>query len=299
MSTEIDYTKQAALSMDSLKDFGSSVRDTFADGKIPASLLAGGAAGLLAGGMTATGKRKPDESRLGRLARILGSAALVGGGVGAGVHLLGDAYNSAENLLPKDDLSTPEKLTSEYGTNVARTALTGVTAAELYRRGWNREEANFRGLLDEGSQSLTRDVDALQKQLINRYKTPELVRSHDALEASFLDPNSRHSLLKTFTAEQARPHLNSAGIFPRETGTRLDNIQQAIIDKLPGGNKYGDKVVRGGSSFLARHFNRLAGTNAMGRAGRLSLLAAAAASPEIAKALMSSISAKNNPDIYN
>jgi hypothetical protein len=297
MTQEIDYTKQAALSSFDLGSFGDSLRNTFADGKVPASLLAGGAAGLLAGGMAASGKRKRDESRLGRLARILGSAALVGGGVGAGVHLVGDAVNSAENLLPKADVSTPEKLTGVTDKNVVRSLIGGGTAAELYRRGMNREDSNFRGLLRSNSIG---SPDAIRKGLIEQYKPALPGRSsHEVLTMGLMDPANTNSKLVGKNLDVVRPKLNEAGVFPHNPNSLVDSGVDKLVGRLPGARQATTRrYVRGGLSGIRRHGARLVGTSVPGAVGRSALLAAAFASPEIMKALLNSVTAHNDPNIY-
>lgn len=93
---------------DKLQDILASVQDS---GALP-YLLSGGAGALAGGYVASKTKKDPDESRLGRLGRILGTATAVGAGT-AGAHKLFnlglDQFNTA---LPEGDVSPEEKATT-------------------------------------------------------------------------------------------------------------------------------------------------------------------------------------------
>jgi hypothetical protein len=267
-------------------------------------LLAGGAGALVGGAATAIQPRGKDESRLRRLYRVLRNATLLGGVVGGGSALIGNAVKTVDTALPAEDKVLTEGIGEMLGSKDAWRAGLGLsTAGTLYAKGRSADQQGLGRYLksvmgeaygdnpsheyaDYNSRVRGGSDDTLKAQHPHKRWADHITATSDRnkLNASYTTTDATGAATRhvpTQDPEEVTSKLRRHGYSPEEHR----QAPKLLKDLLPGDPDLVNKLNRGGRTIKDlshMHLGRIVGRTNAAKAIRIPALAASYFAPDVA-----------------
>jgi hypothetical protein len=264
-------------------------------------LLAGGAGALVGGAATAIQPRGKDESRLRRLYRVLRNATLLGGAVGGGSALIGNAAKTVDTALPAEDKVMTEGIGDALGNKTAwKAILPGALAAKMYHSTYKSDQAGMSRFLEKiTGRDYGVDPERAYKEFKGRTgnsSNPELAAQH---------PHARYAdhVLETgnrFNESNAKVDGANVRHIPvldqHEVRSKFKEFGYSPDHYNAGASRW-DKMRRSVGDTARMHGGRIAGRSTAAKAFRIPALAAAYFAPDVVSKIHDSYNS-TDPSLY-
>lgn len=267
-------------------------------------LLSGGAGALAGGTLAAMNKPRRGESKLGRLGRILGTAALTGGATAGAHKLFSMGGNTLSNALPADDVSPEQNaITGPVPRGLAALAAGGGMAAATHKADkarWGElgKAMSAKGVGAKGLEQMVGKNDPglnqWKQELNRRFPMVPPGQSPGNVKFDTLNPDHEQFFRNYNKQEHIRGLLSELGIDHSGDGKNIftKGLQKGVAGASPFlGEKLGQKAFEFSHEIPGRAVNlknkimpgisKFTGRSIPGAIGRAALMGGATMYPEI------------------